>query len=306
MDKRVAMIVAAIMGIVAVLMVRNYVESTKKKMYQGTEMVPVIVATKNIEKGDVLSEQNIANRKYPEKYVGERAIRSEDIALVVGQTVKNNLEATKPILWSDLELRKKEGFASTIQSGMRAISVPVSDLSSLSHMIEPGSRVDILFTFDLGLVEKDASAVKEKEQVPDVKDINAFREYLIRKYSKKDQVSKQMTVVLKQNVLVLSTGKKHLAAASADLEQEKKDYSTIALMLTPAAAQELVHAMNMGKITFMLRNDSDVDTPVLTPSTEETVFRSGIASAVSFQGGEQEKKEAAVTAAPAETEEKKE
>ncbi|EKD27167.1 MAG: Flp pilus assembly protein [uncultured bacterium] len=288
MDKRIALIIAVIMGIVAILMMKNYVTSQKKQISKGLDLVPVIVATKNIQKGEVLSESNLASRDYPEQYVGSRAIRMTNFSLVLGQTIKNNLEQGKPVLWSDIELDRTEGLASVIQPGMRAVTVPVSPLTSISNMIRPGSLVDIFWTFNKAMIENDSPvASKDTEQIPDVKDVQAFREYLIRKYSKQTK-SKQVTVLFKQNVRVLATDQNYLGETAPSGKNDT--YSNITLLVSLLGAQEITHALNMGKFSFVLRNDMDVEKAVITPSSDESVFRSAINSAIALKEAEEEKK----------------
>lgn len=288
MDKRVALIIAVIMGIVAILMMKNYVHSQKKQIKKGLDLIPVIVATKNIQKGEILSESNIAQREYPEQYAGARSIRMSNVSLVLGQKVKNNLEKDKPILWSDIELEKQDGFTSIIKPGMRAVTVPVTPISSVSNMIRPGSRIDIFWTFNKARIEsEDESLTKDAEQIPDVKDVQAFRDYLIRKYSKQTK-SKEVTVIFKQNVLVLATDQNYLGE-NLQSNQKGSTYSNITLLVSLLGAQEITHALNMGKFSFVLRNDMDVEKEVITPSSDESVFRSAINSAIAQNENEPKK-----------------
>ena len=153
MDKRVALVISVILAIIALLMVKTYVEKQKKIATKGLELIPVVVAKRNISKGETLTEDKIAEMAYPQKYVGDRVLRAENYSMAVGQKILNNLEKGKPVLWSDIDLGRKEGFASIIQPGMRTVTLPVTSLSSTSNMIQPGSRVDILLTFDKSRIE---------------------------------------------------------------------------------------------------------------------------------------------------------
>ncbi len=285
MDRRAAFIISLIMAVIAVLMVKTYINNQKVKATKNLDLVTVVVAGKTIQKGASLSESNLKTGQFPEKYVGEREVRADNVSMILGKKVINNLEEGKPVLWSDVELEKSEGFASVIKAGMRAVTVPVSSLSSISNMIRPGSRVDLLLTFDKSRIEaKKEDARKDSgEVVPDMKNIQAFREYLMQKYTKPGE-SSQMTVLLKQNVLVLAVGQKYMGDEMPSRKQDS--YSEVTLLATPAAAQELVHALTMGQISFILRNDTDVEKNVVTPSTDDSVFRSAITASISQTGEE--------------------
>ena len=283
MDRRAAFIISLIMAVIAVLMVKTYINNQKVKATKNLDLVTVVVAGKTIQKGEGLSEANLKTGQFPEKYVGEREVRADNVSMILGKKVINNLEEGKPVLWSDVELEKSEGFASVIKPGMRAVTVPVSSLSSISNMIRPGSRVDLLLTFDRSRIEAKEDAKKDSGDVPDMKNIQAFREYLMQKYTKPGE-SSQMTVLLKQNVLVLAVGQKYMGDEMPSRKQDS--YSELTLLATPGAAQELVHALTMGQVSFVLRNDTDVEKSVVTPSTDDSVFRSAITASISQTGEE--------------------
>jgi Flp pilus assembly protein CpaB len=150
--------------------------------------------------------------------------------------------------------------------------------------------VDVLLTFNKSSIEKEeAESRRESEEIPDMKNIQAFREFLIRKYSKADESkSKQMTVVFKQNVLVLGVGDQYLGAESS---RKADNYSHITLLVSLLGAQEVIHAQTMGSLSFVLRNDADVEQKVITPSNNETVFRSAITASVARQESTEESEE---------------
>ena len=116
----------------------------------------------------------------------------------------------------------------------------------------------------------------------------------MQKYTKPGE-SRQMTVLLKQNVLVLAVGQKYMGDEIPSKKQES--YSEVTLLTTPVGAQELVHALTMGQISFVLRNDTDVEKNVVTPSTDDSVFRSAITASISQTGEETSEARPAVDSA---------
>jgi len=278
MDKRIASVIAVIMGIVALLMIKTYVSKTTKQARKGLDLISIVVASKNLNEGEKITETNTGKRKFPVKYVGKRAIRVNNYSLILGQKLQNTVEKGKPVLWSDLDIGKSSGFASMIKPGMRTVTIPVSSLTSVSNMIKPGSRIDIFLTFNKSKIETEEKKNNvNKGEIPNAKDIQAFREYLIRKYSEQSK-SKQITTLLKQNVMVLAVGKNHLHSSTSS--DEKASYSEITLLTTLLEAQEIIHAMTMGKMTLTLRNDSDVEKQVVPPTTDRTVFYSAISESI--------------------------
>jgi len=106
---------------------------------------------------------------------------------------------------------------------------------------------------------------------------------LIRKYSKSDddEKSKLVTMIFKQNVLVLATGKNYIG--SDDPSKNGKSYGNITLLVSLLAAQELTHVQKMGTLSYLVRNDADVEMSVITPTTDKSVFRSAVSGAVPQQ-----------------------
>ncbi len=66
--------------------------------------------------------------------------KAEDL---IGRTVKEKVEAGKVITESALSTFSQRGLPSGIPDGMRAVTVHISDSSSVVQMISPGDRVDV-------------------------------------------------------------------------------------------------------------------------------------------------------------------
>jgi Flp pilus assembly protein CpaB len=104
--------------------------------------------------------------------------------------------------------------------GKRAISVPVTDLSSAGGLIQPRSHVDVLFTR--------AGSMKEA-----------------------------LTTTILQDVVVLSIGKLTEVGQTLDPKASKPQQTAATLMVTPEDARKLELAKNQGRISLALRNPLD-------------------------------------------------
>ena len=63
------------------------------------------------------------------------------LELDAGEVAAGPAAAGEPILWAQLEGRRAPTFSARLQSGQRAVTVPVDEISSLSGMVEPGDRI---------------------------------------------------------------------------------------------------------------------------------------------------------------------
>ena len=106
-----------------------------------------------------------------------------------------------------------------IEPGTRAISVQVNEISGVSGFIQPGTRVDVLFT---------------------------------RVFSNGDAA----TTTILQNVKVIAYGKQLDPGARVDPRDTSKP-TVATLLVTQDQAEKLVLAVQRGQIQLVLRNALD-------------------------------------------------
>ena len=68
-----------------------------------------------------------------------------------------------------------------------------------------------------------------------------------------------MTVTLLQDVIVLATGKLTGSANMQLIDENKRGYANVSVMLTPGEAEIVTLAQEMGTLTLALRNPEDLD-----------------------------------------------
>jgi pilus assembly protein CpaB len=115
---------------------------------------------------------------------------------------------------------------------MRAMSISVSGAASVSNMVRPSDRVDVLGTFTL----PSKTMAGETELV---------------------------TLTILQNVVVLATGQETTESFSGG----GANYSTVTLEVTPSEAEVLTFAEQMrGRLTLTLRSPTDTSFEEALPS----------------------------------------
>src|SRR5262249_21582783 len=131
-----------------------------------------------------------------------------------------------PIAASELVLNSKlaakgsgDGLTALIEPGTRAISVQVNEISGVSGFIQPGTRVDVLFT---------------------------------RVFSNGDAA----TATILKNVKVIAYGRQLDPAAKVDPRDTSRP-TVATLLVSQEEAQKLVLAGQRGRIQLVLRNGSD-------------------------------------------------
>jgi pilus assembly protein CpaB len=118
-----------------------------------------------------------------------------------------------------------EGLTAVIEPGMRAVAVQVNEVSSVAGFIQPGTRVDVLYT-------------------------RAFTD------------GGSATKTLLQNIKVIALGRQISASpgsteAAAAAARDAKAATVATLMVTQQQGEMLTLAMQRGKIQLALRNPLD-------------------------------------------------
>jgi pilus assembly protein CpaB len=222
----VAAVIAATIGVALLFMYKKRFEAETS----GGPRIPVLIASRDIPFGDVLTRDAIAIRDVPLAYIEERHIRASDGKRVLGVRVSRSIRANESVLWSDLAVSSEAGrtLAGMIQPGMRALAVPASITSTFGGLLRPGDRVDAFLT----TLDRDPSA--------------------------------RVTVPLLQNLLVLAVGADvgmvHEIREDDDNDNKPPQFrlSTVTTAVTPHQAEVLTYAQQHGLLTLVLRNPDDV------------------------------------------------
>lgn len=213
-------------GILAVLLVNNYIKKKEIAINQGMQMVPVIAITEDVQAGQEISTAVIAKREVPEKYAHTNAVDPKDVELVIGQKLLFPMKRGDMLLWTSLSSKVEEaerlkmgGLANMVTKGERALSIPIDLIGGVAGMINPNDHIDILCTVH-------------------------------------SQVSgEEATITLLQNMTVLATDQRR-----AGTPGKEGGYSSLTLLVTLEEAELLVFAQQKTKLVAILRNPEDIDT----------------------------------------------
>lgn len=110
--------------------------------------IAIVVAKGDLVKGTKLSGANVAVRNIPAEFAHSAAVMPEQFERVEGQALAFNVKAGEMILWGLLEGKKVPTFSARIETGRRAITVPVDEINSISGLLEPGDLIDLMVTVD--------------------------------------------------------------------------------------------------------------------------------------------------------------
>lgn len=225
-----------ILAAVAVLMIYSYIDSRESELIsEYGNMTPVVVAREDIKELEIIDDRKVKLENIPAKFqMPGHFKRVEDLYNTIAAVpIKKGEQITVPRVTYP---GAQSGLSRQISIGKRALSIQLTESQSVSRLIKPGDRVDVLALIDFAAGRKERLKVK--------------------------------TVL--QDVLVLSTG--YNVTNSVPIVNIQSDnnasrqvklnnyfqFSTITLELTPFEVQKLQFLIaGGGNITLSLRNNDD-------------------------------------------------
>ena len=124
----------------------------------------MVVATHDMPMGTLLKKSDLKVVNYPEKDVPKGSIFQ--LVAAENRVLMVPLNTNEPVLQGKLsDMTTVEGVSSTIDRGYRAVSVQVTDVSGVAGLIQPGSRVDVIFTRPGSMAEATTSTILQNVKV---------------------------------------------------------------------------------------------------------------------------------------------
>jgi pilus assembly protein CpaB len=221
---------ALICGGIAVIAGKSYLvqqlEAERVRLApKPARTIDVIVARQDLAKGDVVNPQTMAVRRIPEEFAASSAVRPEQFESFNGMRLAAALRRGEQLVTVAVVGGENLAFSHRVKPGIRALTIAVDEVNSISGMLQPGDRIDLLFS---ARPPGDGAA---RQQPPEA------------------------TVPLFQGLLVLATGRQ--VRAGIDERGAPRSFSTVTVEVEPEHAQRLVVAQRSGKLTAVLRNPDD-------------------------------------------------
>jgi pilus assembly protein CpaB len=202
----------------------------------GPALAQVAVATKDLEVGVVLKEDDVTVSDWPGSVPLGATNQKKDL---LGRGVITAIFAKEPIISSRLAPRGAGGgMAAMIPPGMRAVAVRVNEVVGVAGFVVPGMHVDILIS---GTAPGGNSSLGT------------------------------LTQTLLQNIEVLSAGQDF----KKDAEGKPVAVQVVNMLVTPTQAEQLSLAASSTSIQLVLRNPLDHDIAKTPGTALQRLFSNG-------------------------------
>ncbi|MUM78537.1 Flp pilus assembly protein CpaB [Pseudodesulfovibrio sp. F-1] len=220
----------------------------------------VLVAVNGLQPGDFVDGSTVqwaqmeAAGIRPGEIVGNSAdSRRKHEQNLFGATVRQDIEAGKPIMDNLLLRPGSPGFiAAVLSPGMRAISIPISAVTSNAGLVSAGDWVDVILS-----VERSEAAMMSAES-GGLAQANLAAQTILRRV--RVLALNSDTTSLAPLSVVATNGQEVSTAAKGAQPQRRNVYETITLEATPDEAERLAVAREAGSLQVVLRSVKDVDT----------------------------------------------
>lgn len=231
--------IPVIFGIVAMILTWQYINQKEKQLGLQGELIPVLIATKDIPRLVRIDETMIEEKKIPKQFVqpGVLAVKKEaldqltTVSILKGEQVLGTKLASYGLA---------TGLAIKIPKGMRAVTIRVDEESGIAGLIKPGDYVDAVASFEFGDGQKSNQKVYTIMQSILVLAVNQALDPMGGAGKSRDDVGK---------------GGKGLMDTADSRDRDK--VTNISVGVTPEQAQNLILAREAGHVRFLLRSMFD-------------------------------------------------
>ena len=217
------LIIAGVLALLAGLLAYQTIYLKEKKLKEGWDLVPVVVASQDVVEGTPLDYELLAVRSIPRQFVTPSVVVPDRIDKVIGQKLMAPIQAGDLILWSLLQsFGAFEHLSNIVRKSGRALTVDIGASGGVGGWVRPNDHVDIIGTF------------------------------------MDPKTNQSVTLTLLQNVIVLATGGIAGGTNVSALDKSDRAYANVTLMVLPEEAELLVLADQLGGLHLSLRNPDDL------------------------------------------------
>ncbi len=149
--RRITLIVAVVLALGTGILTLRYlsgVNAQAQAQQQAVVLKSIVLASRNISKGEKITPDMLTKTQRPANEVEPDAIGDPtqtkgDIAMV---TILSGATITATKVGQPAEL----GITVRLKPGMRAVSIPVDRVKSVSNLVQPGDHVDVMASVPRG------------------------------------------------------------------------------------------------------------------------------------------------------------
>jgi len=124
------------------------IEAGLLKLGSEWKLKRIIVAARDLKPKEYLSSDSITVSIMPSRFVSESMLLPSDVEVALGRELVVGVKRGEPLFWFQLEgILALQRLSKNIRKGGRALTLSVTEATSVGRWIRPNDHVDVLFTF---------------------------------------------------------------------------------------------------------------------------------------------------------------
>lgn len=211
--------------------IKTELAAEKQRLRPRHETVSVVVARRDLKPGEAVSADTMAVRAIPRDLAPTTAIKEATFAQYEGRRLAVPMRGGEPLVSLGLDHPDDTQFSMQVRKGVRAMTVAVDEINSISGMLRPGDRIDLMLTY-----QRPRGGDRTEPRAGPA----------------------EVTVALMQDVLIMATGKQLRSVPSQPGgPASARAFTTVTIEAEPLQAQRLIVAQRSGRLTAVLRHPED-------------------------------------------------
>lgn len=239
-SRLLTLMLALVIGGIAVITVATYVKKVEDESIAGQETVTVLVATRSLPSGmtaeEILEANAFSTEDIPQRFVLPGALTSVD---ELEGTLADSITAGEQITTQRFESSEPDAFMADFPEGTEALTLPLEFVRGIAGHVEPGDYVNAYVTAD---GKKSTARFLRKVGLPST--VGVF-----------DTKESGVTLLLVGQISVREIS---LTVNPDDPSATQTTTGNMTLAVTPREAALLIHAQEKAKLWFTRIASKDV------------------------------------------------
>ncbi len=242
MKSRYALLGAILLGILATIGIKRILDGQQSRLQELQQPTRILAAAENLSDGQVLREEDLAEREIPSAYFDKSMISPKGRADVIGKKLRVPLAKGTFLRYVDVVEPQETRRVQVIPTGKRLYTVPVDLHTGVGGHLAAGAVVDVI-----AIVRETAPAGAAPSSGGGAPG--------------RAEGSRAVTVL--QGIPVFTVGPSMVGPSGYAVERTQ--YTAVTLIVTPPEAELLAYAGAQGKIVLAERSNLDVIPGALSP-----------------------------------------
>jgi pilus assembly protein CpaB len=146
-NRKITLLLSVLLSLLSTLLIWQKIRKEELKDQENRKTARIVVAGKNIHKGDILNAETLQVLEFSEKGYFPRMLKESDYPSIEGAMSKHSIKRGNPLNWDDIENPLElSRYSFSIDRGKRALSIHADENLTFSGLLRPGDHVDIYLT----------------------------------------------------------------------------------------------------------------------------------------------------------------